>query len=88
MIKGVNRQVVEVNDTGCEYFEKIMFFVKPEYASVSEGKIRERAGMIAGSSTLPPPTKLKKARLFGAAKLILSALCGAVVTAVLLKFAI
>ncbi len=87
MIKGVNRQVVEVNDTGCEYFEKIMFFVKPEYASVSEGKIRERAGMIADSSTLPPPTKLKRARLFGVAKLIASALCGAVITAVLLKFA-
>ena len=37
MIKGVNRQVVEVNETQCEYFEKIMFFVKPEYAAVSEG---------------------------------------------------
>lgn len=88
MIKGVNRQVVEVNDTGCEYFEKIMFFVKPEYASVSEGKIRERAGMIAGSSTLPPPTKLRKARLFSAAKLILSALCGAAVTVLLLKLGV
>ena len=27
MIKGINRQVVEVSDTGSEYFEKIMFFV-------------------------------------------------------------
>ena len=34
MIKGVNRQVVEVNDTGCDYFEKIMFFVKPELKMV------------------------------------------------------
>lgn len=85
MIKGVNRQVVEVNDTGCEYFEKIMFFVKPEYASVSEGKIRERAGIIAESSTLPPPTRLKKARLFSVAKLIFSALLGAAITAVVLK---
>lgn len=87
MIKGVNRQVVEVNDTQCEYFEKIMFFVKPEYASVSEGKIRERAGMIADSSTLPPPTKLHRVRFFEAAKLILAALCGAAVTALLLKMA-
>ena len=47
MIKGVNRQVVEVNETNCEYFEKIMFFVKPEYISVSESKIRETAGRIA-----------------------------------------
>lgn len=87
LIKGVNRQVVEVNDTGCEYFEKIMFFVKPEYAGISEGKIRERAGMIADSSTLPPPTKLQKTRFFEAAKLVLAALCGAAVTVLLLKLA-
>ena len=62
MIKGINRQVVEVNDTGCDYFEKIMFFVKPEYASISEGKIRERAGMIASKTTAAPPTKLRKSR--------------------------
>ncbi|MDO4381109.1 MAG: hypothetical protein Q4D20_09575 [Clostridia bacterium] len=85
MIKGVNRQVVEVNETQCEYFEKIMFFVKPEYASVSEGKIRERAGMIADSSSMPPPTKLQKSKYFEAMKLLLSALCGAVAAIVVLK---
>lgn len=85
MIKGVNRQVVEVNETQCEYFEKIMFFVKPEYASISEGKIRERAGMIADSSTLPPPTKLKRNRYFDVIKLVFSALCGAAITIVMLK---
>lgn len=62
MIKGINRQVVEVNDTGCDYFEKIMFFVKPEYASISEGKIRERAGLIASKTTAAPPTRLKRSR--------------------------
>lgn len=63
MIKGINRQVVEVNDTGSDYFEKIMFFVKPEYASISEGKIRERAGLIASKTTAAPPSKLKKSKL-------------------------
>ena len=29
MIKGVNRQVVEVQETDCDYFERILFFVKP-----------------------------------------------------------
>lgn len=77
MIKGINRQVVEVNDTGCEYFEKIMFFVKPEYACISEGKIRERASMIAGNTTAAPPTKITKNRFFEASKIILSLLCGA-----------
>ena len=62
MIKGINRQVVEVNDTGSDYFEKIMFFVKPEYESISEGKIRERAGLIASKTTAAPPSKIKRSR--------------------------
>lgn len=73
MIRGINRQVVEVSQTDCEYFEKIMFFVKPEYASVSEGKIRERAGIIAGGTEKPPTTKVKRDK-----KLELLKICGAV----------
>ncbi len=57
MIKGVNRQVVEVRETDCAYFERILFFVKPEYACVSEGKIRERASLIANRTEAAPPTK-------------------------------
>lgn len=63
MIKGVNHQVVEVSDTGSEYFEKIMFFVSPDYAGISEGKIRERAGLIAKGTDAPPQTKRKKKSL-------------------------
>ena len=49
MIKGVNRQVVEITQTQCEYFEKVLFFIKPEYSAVSEGDLRERATIIAQS---------------------------------------
>ncbi len=71
MIRGINRQVVEVKETGSEYFEKIMFFVKPEYASVNEGKIRERASLIAGNlENQPPATKLKKDRKTEIVKII------------------
>lgn len=76
MIKGVNRQVVEVRETGCDYFERIIFFVKPEYAALSEGKIRERASLIAGGTPLPPPTKTKDNRLTDILKILLGALCG------------
>lgn len=76
MIKGVNRQVVEVRETGCDYFEKIIFFVKPEYTSLSEGKIRERASLIAGDAPLPPPTKAKNGRLTDMLKIFLGTLCG------------
>lgn len=78
MIKGVNRQVVEVNETDCDYFERILFFVKPEYASISEGKIRERAGIIAGRTDKAPPTKTKGDRTTAVLKIVLSVLGGLV----------
>lgn len=79
MIKGINRQVVEVKDTGNDCFEKILFFVKPEYAGMSEGKIRERAGLVTKGATLPPPTKLHKSRLIEALKLVACVITGVAV---------
>ncbi len=76
MIKGVNRQVVEVRETGCDYFERIIFFVKPEYAGISEGKVRERASLIAGATPVPPPTKVKANTLTQVLKFTLCLLCG------------
>lgn len=76
MIKGVNRQVVEVRETGCDYFERIIFFVRPEYAGISEGKIRERASLIAGATPVPPPTKVKSDTLTQVLKGVLCILCG------------
>ncbi len=82
MIKGINRQVVEVRETGSDYFEKILFFVKPEYSSVSEGKIRERAGLIAGKGVRPPVTRKKRDTLIQAGKFIFCAIAGFIVGAV------
>ncbi|HZJ78278.1 MAG TPA: hypothetical protein VFD52_05735 [Clostridia bacterium] len=85
MIKGVNRQVVEVSKTECEYFEKILFFVKPECAYISEGKLRERADLIASGAGAPPPTKIRRRRYIMIAKLAGSALIGAAVSFLLLN---
>lgn len=82
MLQGVNHQVVEVTRPECEYFERVIFFVKPEYSAVSEGTLRERAGKIAGEAGAPPPTKTKINRLASIGRLFLAAAAGAVVTAV------
>lgn len=60
MIKGINRQVVEVRETDSEYFERILFFIKPEYAAVSEEKIRERASIVANKGQKPPSSKITR----------------------------
>ena len=36
MIKGVNRQVLEIKDTGCEYFTQALFFVDPKFSTLPE----------------------------------------------------
>ena len=87
MIQGVNHQVVEVTRPECDYFERVIFFVKPEFSSVCEGTLRERASMIAGDAGLPPPTKRKADRLAHIGKLVTAALAGAALAIVVTHFA-
>lgn len=85
-IKGVNHQVVEVTRPGCEYFERVVFFVKPEFSAVSEGTLRERAGVIADEAGAPPPTKLVlHSKLIEVAKIVAAALVGAAATALIIN---
>jgi hypothetical protein len=77
LIKGVNHQVVEVTKPTCEYFERVIFFVKPEFSQISEGTLKERAGEIAGETGAPPPTKLRRNKLLMILKFVGAALGGA-----------
>ncbi len=81
MLQGVNHQVVEITRPECEYFERVIFFVKPEYSCVSDGTLRERATKIAASAGAPPPTKVGTNKLIAAAKLLAAAIAGGAVTA-------
>ncbi len=81
MLRGVNRQVIEISETDCEYFERVMFFVKPECASVSEGRLRERANAIAGKADKPPMTKIRHSRIAYAVSIAVAAGAGAGLTA-------
>ena len=46
LIKGTNRQVVEINDTGNEMFERILVIIRPEYHHVSGDVVRKEAGRV------------------------------------------
>lgn len=85
MAKGVNRQVLEIHDTGTEFFEKAMFFVKPEYSTMSEKRLSERAGIFMKSVPSVPQTKKtkRKSRVILAAKLTAAAGVGAALTAII-----
>ena len=87
MVKGVNRQVLEILDTGCECFEKALFFVRPEYSHESEGKLKNKAiKSIKNSGGVPKTRKQKiKSRLIFVAELLASAGVGAIISALIIK---
>ena len=80
LIKAVNRQVVEITQTQCEYFERVLFFIKPEYSAVSEGDLKERATIIAQSAGMPPAARLRKNRVRLALSISAAACAGAAVS--------
>ena len=43
MLKGVNKTVIEINDTGNELFEKIILYVSPKYGTLSPIKLKTAA---------------------------------------------
>ena len=83
MIKGVNHRVIEVTESGSEYFERVIFFVKPEYSALSEGTLRDRARAVASNTSAPPPSKIIQARLMTAGALLASAGLGAAIAFVI-----
>ena len=54
MIKGVNKQVLEISETQNGFFEKAIFFVKPEYSGMGEGRLKESARKEIESAGKPP----------------------------------
>ena len=40
MVKGVNKTIIEVNNTGSKYFEKIVFYVTPQYGNLNAKQLK------------------------------------------------
>lgn len=57
MLKGTNKQILEVTNTNSPYFEKIIFFVRPEGQSLSENQLKLEAENISKKMKKPPRQK-------------------------------
>ncbi|MBQ9517140.1 MAG: hypothetical protein IJR60_03610 [Eubacterium sp.] len=64
MIKGINRQILEVTNPESPYFDKILFFVSADGSNLSEEKLHGEAQNIAGQIKKPPKSKRSKKDLF------------------------
>lgn len=66
MVKGVNKTVIVVSDTGNEMFEKIVFYVTPKYSKTHLKELQQAAGEFSLSFGQTKNTKnptLRKRRL-------------------------
>lgn len=63
MMKGVSKQILEVTNTDNPYFEKIIFFVKPEHSNTDYAKLKKEAEAVAAVTQKPPKIKLTKKRI-------------------------
>ena len=84
MIKGVNKQVVDVAEPDSAYFERVLFFVKPEFSGLGEGALRRKADALlhsTGGEGVARPKRRLRSRLRAAAAVGLAAVLGAALTA-------
>lgn len=88
MVKGVSKTVIVVNNTGSKLFEKIVFYVTPEYGNLSAKQLKKAAsGYTFHYNEGYVPGRLRKSGLKKRRRLILlaaSLLLSAVALAVLL----
>ena len=91
MIKGVNKQVVDVAEPDSAYFERVLFFVKPEYCGLGESALRRKADQLlndAGSGRVAGPKRPLRKKLRGALIAGLAAVISAALTAAVLLAAL
>ena len=85
VLKGVSKCVVEIQETGSEYFERAVFFVKPEYFDTDEKKLRSKAqSFTADAAGVPPKNAARrgKRRLNPMVAAALGAAVGAILTGI------
>ena len=86
MVKGVNRQVLEIRDPGAPSFVRAFFFVKPVYAFTGEQTLRRAAEETLTGTDRLPRTRRRRIRAIALRELGAAAAAagGAIVTAILL----
>lgn len=62
MIKGVNKQFIEVNDTGSRYFERALLVIRPEFTSLPYEKLKGEAKRAIGRMGEPESARRVQAR--------------------------
>lgn len=84
MIKGVNRQVIEIMDTGNIYYERALLVVRPEYSKAQRMLLEREAKQMLKSLKAPSSIKKRRVIFYWFVRLFLSAAVGSALTLLIL----
>ncbi|MCI8361297.1 MAG: hypothetical protein HFE86_08195 [Clostridiales bacterium] len=54
LLRGVNKQIIEIKDTDSRYFERALLFVRPEFADMGPGQLEQEANKYLATVGRPP----------------------------------
>ena len=77
MIKGINRQIIEIGETSNVYYERAWLLVRPEYAGLQQNALEKEAKSLLKDIDAPSSMKLKRNLGFWAIRLGAAAVLGA-----------
>ena len=87
MIKGINHTMIELNETGNEYYERALLIVKPEYASAARAVLEDEAKKMLSELDVPSAVRAKRKKWTWIACMIISAVAGSFLTALICSLA-
>ncbi len=62
MIKGINHTIIELSETGNEYYERALLIIRPAYASVQRAILEEEARKMLKNMDAPSILRSKKGK--------------------------
>ncbi len=80
MIRGINRSIIEVNDTGSVYYERAILLIKPEFASVQREILEREAKRILRETDAPSSMKNGRSKIKKWMTLAAAAIIGSIIT--------
>lgn len=54
LLRGVNKQIIEIKDTDSRYFERALLFVRPEFSDMGPGQLEQEANKYLATVGRPP----------------------------------
>lgn len=85
LIRGINRQIIEVAEIGNTYYERAFLFLKPEYMETQKDILEKEAKTLLRNIGKPASIKKRKKFLYWSLRLGGSAIAGSLLTALLLN---